>query len=70
MTPTEWKTKEEKVQQDLFWELGPETGDRRTRFECRTRPDNLKLDKLLRKYNRYFFYRKETITNHDEIFFR
>ena len=36
MTGTEWITKEEKIQQDFLWALGPEATHQITRFEDRT----------------------------------
>ena len=53
MTGTEWKTKEEEIQQDFLWALEPETTHQITRSEYQTDPDIIKTDKLIKLYNRY-----------------
>ena len=68
MTGTnDWNTKEEKIQQDLLWALGPEKMHQTTKSEFRTEPDNIKTDKPLKLCNRYYLPKK-TYTNQKEIF--
>ena len=44
--------KEEKIQQDFLWALGPEATHQITQSENRTEPDNIKLEKLIKLYSR------------------
>ena len=47
-----------KEQQDFLWALGPEATHQMTRSEYQTEPDKIKIDKLLKKYNRYYLLKK------------
>ena len=53
MTGTDWKTKEEMIQQDFLCALGPEATDQIKRSEYRSEPDNNKLDKILKLCSYY-----------------
>ena len=52
LTGTEWNTKEEKIEQDFLWALGPEATHQLTQSENRTDPKNIKIDKLFKLYDR------------------
>ena len=67
MTETDRRTKKEKIQEDFLWELGPKAMQQNTRPDCRTEPVKLKIDKILKLYNRHF-YREDTNKIHEEIF--
>ena len=54
MTGTEWNTKEEKIQQDFLWALGPEATHQMTPSEVRTDRHNIKVDKFIKCYNGYY----------------
>ena len=49
-----WNTKQEKIQQDFLWALRTKARHQITRSEYRTDPDNIKIDKLIKLYNRYY----------------
>ena len=67
MTGTdEWNTKEEKMQQDFLWALGPEATHQKTKPEYRTDPDNIKIDNLKKPYNK--FYLPKWKKTQEEIF--
>ena len=59
MTGSEWNTKEEKIQQDIFWSLGPGATHQITRHEIRTDPDNIKIDKIIKIYYRYYLPKRD-----------
>ena len=53
MTGTnKWNTKQKKIQQDFLWALGPEATHQITKSDYRTDPDNIRIDKLIKPYNR------------------
>ena len=64
---TEWNNKQEKVQQDFLWALGPNATHEITRFGYRTDPDNFKKDEKQSIYTTDLTNRKGTNTT-DEIF--
>ena len=63
----------------LFWALGLEPTHQLTRSKCQTEPDKFKIDKRIKKYNRYylpkrnkynsreFFWAKHTDPLHDRV---
>ena len=57
----EWNSKQEKIQQDFLWALGTEATQQITRSEYRTKSDNIKIDKLIKLYNRYYIPKKKQI---------
>ena len=54
MTRTEWNTKEEKIQQDFLWALGSTAKHQITRSEYSTESAEIKDDKLIKLFNRYY----------------
>ena len=52
MNATEEEVKEEKIQQDFLWALGPKVTHQLTRSVDRTEPDKIKSHKLIKLYNR------------------
>ena len=48
---TQWNA--EKIQQDFLWAVRPGTTRQITKSEHRIVPDKIKVDKLLKLYNRY-----------------
>ena len=67
MTGTdEWNTKQENIQQEFLWALGLEETHQMTKSEYRTDPDNIKIDKLIKLYERY--YLPKTNIQHNRSF--
>ena len=54
MTGTEWNTKKETIHQDFLWALEPEATHQITRSEYQNEPDNIKIEKLINLYHRYY----------------
>ena len=59
MTGTDWNTKEEKIQQDFLWALGPQATHQIPRSEYRTDSENNEKDKLFELYNRYYLVKRK-----------
>ena len=57
-TETEWDRKEEEIEQNFVWVLGPETTHQKTRSEYRTESDKIKIDKLIKLYYRYYLLKR------------
>ena len=68
MTGTECNTKEEKIQQDFLWALEPEATRQITGSEYETDPDIIKIDKLIKLYNRYNLPKKNTYNSRGHFF--
>ena len=60
MNGTEWEVKEEKIQEDFLWALGLETAHQIIQSENRNEPDKIKIDKLIKLYNRYYLPKRNT----------
>ena len=68
MTGTEWNNKEATIQQDFLWALGPEETHQITRSEYRTDPDNIKIEKLIKTYNRHYLPEGNKYNSRGEFF--
>ena len=68
MTGTDWNSKEEKIKQDFLWAQRLEATHQIPRSEYRTDPENIKIDKLFKLYNRHYLPQKKRKTIHEEIF--
>ena len=70
MTGTnKWNTKQtEKIQQDFLWALGPETTHQIARSEYQTDPDNIRIDKLIKLYNRYYLPKRNKDNSRGDFF--
>ena len=65
---TEWEEEEEKIQQDFLLAVGPEARHQITRYEYRTEPDNFKIDKFFKLYNRYYIPKGNKYNSRGEFF--
>ena len=69
MTGTgEWNTGEEKRQQDFLWALGLEAKHQITKSEYQTDPDNIKIDKLIKLYTRYYLQKRKKYNSTGDFF--
>ena len=58
MTQNEWATKENQIQDDFIWGIGPEALYQMTRAEYKTDPDKIAIKDLIRLFNEYFLPKK------------
>ena len=68
MTQNEWATKENQIQDDFIWGLGPEALYQMTRAEYKTDPDKIAIKDLIRLFNEYFLPKRNTYHNGGEFF--
>ena len=62
MTQADWATKENQVQDDFIWGIGPEALYQMTRAEYKTEPDKIAIKELIRLLNECFLPKKIHIT--------
>ena len=68
MTQADWATKENQVQDDFIWGIGPEALYQMTRAEYKTEPDKIAIKELFRLFNEYFLPKRNTYHNRGEFF--
>ena len=68
MTQTDWATKENQIQDDFVWGVGPEALYQMTRAEYKTEPDKIAVKELIRLFNEYFLPKRNTYHNRGEFF--
>ena len=68
MTQADWATKENQVQDDFIWGIGPEALYQMTRAEYKTEPDKIAIKELIRLFNEYFLPKRNTYHNRGEFF--
>ena len=68
MTQADWATKENQVQDDFMWGIGPEALYQTTRAEYKTEPDKIAIKELIRLFNEYFLPKRNTYNNRGEFF--
>ena len=68
MTQADWTTKENQVQDDFIWGIGPEALYQMTRAEYKTEPDKIAIKELMRLFNEYFLPKRNTYHNRGEFF--
>ena len=68
MTQADWATKENKIQDDFAWGIGPEALYQITRAEYKTEPDKIAIKELIRLFNEYFLPKRITYHNRGEFF--
>ena len=68
MTQTDWATKENQVQDDFIWGIGPEALYQMTRAEYKTEPDKIAIKELIQLFNEYFLPKRNTYNNRGEFF--
>ena len=67
MTQTEWATKENQIQDDFVWGIGPEVLYQMTRTEYKTDPDKIAIKDLIPLFNEYFLPQRNTYHNHNSF---
>ena len=65
---TEWSGKEQIIQEDFIWGVGPEALYQITRAEYRTEPDSIKIKDLIRLFTEYYLPKRNTYHNHEDFF--
>ena len=64
----EWNNKQEKIQQDFLWALGHKATHQIIRSEYRTDPDNIKIDKPIKLYNRCYSSKRNKYNSRGDFF--
>ena len=67
-TQNEWATKENQIQDDFVWGIGPQALYQMTRAEYKTDPDKIAIKDLIRLFNEYFLPKRNTYHNRGEFF--
>ena len=62
----EWSGKEQLIQEDFIWGVGPEALYQITRAEYKTEPDSIKIKDLIRLFTEY--YLPKTYHNRGDFF--
>ena len=68
MMQTDWATKENQIEDDFVWGIGPEALYQMTRAEYKTEPDKIAIKELIRLFNEYFLPKRNTFHNWGEFF--
>ena len=68
MTQADWATKENQIQDDFVWGIGPEALYQMTRAEYKTEPDKIAIKELIRLFNEYFLPKRNTYHNRRQFF--
>ena len=68
ITDSGWGAKEQAIQEDFIWEVGPEALFQITRAEYKTDPDNIKIKDLIRLYTEYYLPKRNTYHNRGDFF--
>ena len=68
MTQNEWATKENQIQDNFIWGIGPEALYQMTRAEYKTDPVKIAIKDLIRLFNEYFLPKRNTYHNRGEFF--
>ena len=65
---TEWSGKEQIVQEDFIWGVGPEALYQTTRAEYKTEPDSIKILDLIRLFTEFYMPKQNTYHNRGDFF--
>ena len=68
ITDSGWGAKEQAIQEDFIWGVGPEALFQITRTEYKTDPDSIKIKDLIRLYTEYYLPQRNTYHNRREFF--
>ena len=68
MTDSGWTGKEQLVQEDFNWGVGPEALYQITRAEYKTEPDSIKIKDLIRLFTEYYLQKRNTYHNREDLF--
>ena len=63
-----WGAKEQAIQEDFIWGVGPEALFQITRAEYKTDPDSIKIKDLIRLYTEYYLPKRNTYHNRGDFF--
>ena len=68
MTDSGWSGKEQAIQKDFLWGVGPEALYQITRAEYKTEPDSIKVKDLIRLLTELYMPRRNTYHNRGDFF--
>ena len=68
ITDSGWGAKEQAIQEDLIWGMGPEALFQITRAEYKTDPDSKKIKDLIRLYTEYYLPKRNIYHNRGDFF--
>ena len=68
MTQNEWATKENQIQDDLVWGIGPEVLYQMTTVKIKTDPDKIAIKDLIWLFNENFLPKRNTYHNRGDFF--
>ena len=68
VTDTGWTGKEQIIQEDFLWGVGPEALYQITRAEYETEPDSIKVEDLIRLFTEIYMPKGNTYHNRGEFF--
>ena len=63
MTDSGWSAKEQAIQEDFLWGVGPEALYQITRAEYKTEPDSIKVKDLIRLITEFYMPKRNTYHN-------
>ena len=65
---TEWSGKEQLIQEDFIWGVGPEALYQISRVEYKMEPDSIKIKDLIRLFPEYYLPKRNTYHNRGDFF--
>ena len=68
ITDSSWAGKEQAIQEEFIWGVGPEALYQITRAEYKTEPDSIKVKDLIRLYTEYYLPKRNTYHNRGDFF--
>ena len=68
MTDSGWSAKEQAIQEDFLWGVGPEALYQITRAEYKTEPDSIKVKDLIRLLTEFYMPKRNTYHNRGDFF--
>ena len=68
ITDANWNGKEQAVQEDFIWGVGPEALYQITRAEYKTEPDSIKVKDLIRVFPEFYMSKRNTYHNRGNFF--
>ena len=68
ITQNGWTEKENEIQEDFIWGIGPEALYQMTRAEYKTDPDKIKIKDLIRLFHENFIPKRNTYHNRGKFF--
>ena len=68
MTDPGWSGKEQAIQEDFLWGVGPEALYQISRAEYKTEPDSIKVKVLIRLFTEFYMPKRNTYHNRGDFF--